>query len=246
MAGHSHSKTVQPRKDAVNAKKTKIFTKIARKIMIAVKEGGEDLSKNIKLRQAISEAKKFNMPKANTERAIKAGLGAGSGENFVELLYEGYGPEGVAILIEILTNNRNRTSSEVKAIFNKYGGSLEASVAFLFERVGKISYAKIHQEKLIDFVLSNDIPGIMDIIEDDAEEIILFTEAEKLHATCEILESDFQTEPNFALIWRPQEFLSLDSEKLLAVKNFVEKLQELDDVQEVFMNVKLDNNSNEP
>lgn len=234
MAGHSHGKTVKPRKDAVNAKKTKIFTKIARKIMAAVREGGSDINQNIKLRQMISEARKFNMPKDNVERAIKAGEGSTEGENFAELIYEAM-MDGVAMMISVLTNNRNRTAGEVKAIFNKHGGSSDASVNFLFQNLGIIYYNKEKQSKIVDSIF--EIEGVVDIIEDNEEDCLIFTEPASLNDVRETLEKQFGPAAMFKLIWKPIEMIEISADKMEKIKNILYKLEDLDDVQEVFLNV---------
>lgn len=236
MAGHSHGKTVKPRKDAVNAKKTKVFTKFARKIMASVKESGFDTDQNAKLRQIISEAKKYNMPKDNIERAIKAGEGNTDGENFAELIYEAM-VDGVAMMIIALTNNRHRTAGEVKAIFNKHGGSADASVNFLFQNLGVIHYGKNLQEKIVDFIFENGLEGVIDVDEDNEDELLIFTEPERLNEVRIVLEKEFDSSIMFKLIWRANEMIDISEEKMEKVKNIIDKLEDLDDVQDIFANV---------
>lgn len=240
MAGHSHSKTVKPRKDAVNAKKTKIFTKMARKIMSSVKEGGSDVDKNVKLRQIIGEARRFNMPKDNIERAIKSGEGNAENDHFIELMYEAM-VDGVAMLITVLTNNRNRTAGEVKAIFNKHGGSADTSVNFLFQNVGAIYYDKNQQQDIVNFVLENAIEGILDVDEQNENELLIFTESEKLNKVRELLEKEFGASIMFKLIWKANELLKISDAKMEKVVNIINKLEDLDDVQDIFLNIALHN-----
>ena len=134
MAGHSQFKNIMYRKGAQDKKRAKLFAKLGRELTVAAKMGGDDSASNPRLRAAITSARSNNMPKENVERAIKKGVGGGDGENFEEIRYEGYGPGGIAVIVEALTDNRNRTASEVRAIFSKHGGSLAetGAVSFLF------------------------------------------------------------------------------------------------------------------
>ena len=142
MAGHSQFKNIMYRKGAQDAKRAKVFTKLIRELTVAAKSGAPDPDMNPRLRSAVVAAKAANMPKDNIARAIKRGAGGGDDANFEEMRYEGYGPGGVALIVEVLTDNRNRTASNVRAAFNKHGGTLgeSGSVGFLFERVGLIHY----------------------------------------------------------------------------------------------------------
>ena len=154
MAGHSKFKNIMHRKGAQDKKRAKIFSRLGREISVAVKEGGPDPEKNIRLRSAVGSAKSLNMPKDNIERAIKKGEGNDSDSNYEEVRYEGYGPDGVAIIVEALTNNKNRTAAEVRSTFSKYGGNLgeTGSVSFGFKRLGSITLNKnnINEEELFD------------------------------------------------------------------------------------------------
>ncbi len=159
MAGHSKFKNIMHRKGAQDKKRAKIFSRLGREISVAVKEGGPDSEKNIRLRSAISSAKSLNMPKDNIERAIRKGEGNDPDSNYEEVRYEGYGPEGVAIIVEALTNNKNRTAAEVRSTFSKYGGNLgeTGSVSFGFKRLGNITLNKIgiKEEELFDFIIEH-------------------------------------------------------------------------------------------
>jgi len=159
MAGHSKFKNIMHRKGAQDKKRAKIFSRLGREISVAVKEGGPDPEKNIRLRSAVGSAKSLNMPKDNIERAIKKGEGNDPDSNYEEVRYEGYGPEGVAIIVEALTNNKNRTAAEVRSSFSKYGGNLgeTGSVSFGFKRLGSITLNKsnINEEELFDFIVEN-------------------------------------------------------------------------------------------
>ena len=159
MAGHSKFKNIMHRKGAQDKKRAKIFSRLGREISVAVKEGGPDPEKNIRLRSAVGSAKSLNMPKDNIERAIKKGEGNDPDSNYEEVRYEGYGPDGVAIIVEALTNNKNRTAAEVRSTFSKYGGNLgeTGSVSFGFKRLGSITLNKndINEEELFDFIVEN-------------------------------------------------------------------------------------------
>ena len=144
MAGHSKFKNIMHRKGAQDKKRSKAFSRLGREILVSVKKGGPDSNTNIRLRSAIIAAKAINMPKENIDRAIKKGEGSDPDSNFTEVRYEGYGPSGVAVIVEAMTNNKNRTASEMRSIFSKYGGSLgeSGSVSFNFKHLGKISIDK--------------------------------------------------------------------------------------------------------
>jgi len=144
MAGHSKFKNIMHRKGAQDKKRAKIFSRLGREISVAVKTGGGDPESNIRLRSAVSAAKALNMPKDNIERAIKKGEGNDPDSNYEEVRYEGYGPEGIAVIVEAMTNNKNRTAAEIRSIFSKSGGNLgeSGSVSFGFKRLGIITLSK--------------------------------------------------------------------------------------------------------
>ena len=156
MAGHSKYKNIMHRKGAQDKKRAKKFSRLGREISVAVKTGGSDLNSNVRLKSAIREAKSLNMPKDNIERSIKKGEGNEPNSNYEEIRYEGYGPSNVAIIVDAMTNNKNRTASEIRSIFNKYGGSLgeTGSVIYSFKRLGTINLKKnISREKLFEFAI---------------------------------------------------------------------------------------------
>ena len=159
MAGHSKFKNIMHRKGAQDKKRAKIFSRLGKEISVAVKEGGQDPEKNIRLRSAIGSAKSLNMPKDNIERAIKKGQGNDPDTNYEEVRYEGYGPEGVAIIVEAMTNNKNRTAAEIRSSFSKYGGNLgeTGSVSYSFKRLGSITIEKkfCDENELLEFVIEN-------------------------------------------------------------------------------------------
>ena len=158
MAGHSKFKNIMHRKGAQDKKRAKMFSRLGREISVSVKSGGSDPVNNNRLRSAISTAKALNMPKDNIQRAIKKGEGNDPDSNYEEVRYEGYGPSGVAIIVDAMTNNKNRTASEIRSTFSKYGGSLgeKGSVSYNFKRLGTITLEKkIAEEELLEFAIEN-------------------------------------------------------------------------------------------
>lgn len=240
MAGHSKWANIKHRKAAQDAKKGKIFTKIAKELTVAAKIGGGDPEMNPRLRVALDKARAANMPKDNVERAIKKGTGDGNESNFEQVNYEGYGPGGVAILIQTLTDNRNRTVSEVRSTLTKRGGSMgeAGSVAWIFEQKGIIQVKKDSVDEDTIMMLAIDA-GAEDIqVEDDVYEIIC--EPKEYWAVKEALEEN-NIEIQFAEItMKPQNTVPLeknDAEKLMKLIDF---LEDLDDVQEVYANFEID------
>ncbi|EKE09186.1 MAG: hypothetical protein ACD_16C00209G0033 [uncultured bacterium] len=235
MAGHSQFKNIMYRKGAQDAKRAKVFTKIIRELTTSARLNA-DPEANSRLRQAIIAARGANMPKDTMERAIKRGAGGEDTTDYAEVRYEGYGPAGVAVIVEALTDNRNRTTAEVRAAFTKYGGNLGEtnSVSFMFDRIGMLRYPK---EK-IDFD-----PLFEAALEAGAQNI---EEAEKTYEIECGLE-DFATvrdglihkfgNPEGAeLIWKPQTTISVDEEKAISLIKLIDLLEDNDDVQSVFAN----------
>jgi len=236
MSGHSKWHSIKHKKMATDAKRGKAFTKLIREIMVLTKAGGPKPDTNPQLRMAIDKAKSLNMPNDNIQRAIKKGSGAEGGVNFEQLSYEGYGPGGVAIYVEVLTDNKNRSASEVRAIFSKHNGNLggAGSVAWMFERKGllNVKKEKIGEDKLMDLILD---AGAEDLeTEEDKYEII--TSPENLETVKKTLkENNIEIEnANITLI--PKNTVSVegkDAERLLKI---LDALEECDDVQEVYAN----------
>ena len=181
MAGHSKFKNIMHRKGAQDKKRAKTFSRLGKEIAVAVKTGGADPESNIRLRSAINTAKTLNMPKDNIERAIKKGEGNDADSNYEEVRYEGYGPEGTAIIVEAMTNNKNRTAAEIRSIFSKSGGNLgeSGSVSFGFKRLGAITIEKnlATEEEIFDFSVEN---GSEDL-EVNEEDYIVYCEQSALH-----------------------------------------------------------------
>lgn len=236
MAGHSQFKNIMYRKGAQDKKRAKLFAKLGRELTVAAKMGGDDSASNPRLRAAITSARSNNMPKENVERAIKKGVGGGDGENFEEIRYEGYGPGGIAVIVEALTDNRNRTASEVRAIFSKHGGSLAetGAVSFLFDRVGEIRFAltAVDTDMLLEAALD---AGAEDVITNDDSHEIICT-ASELHAVSNALENVFGEPQSSKLVWRPQTNVQINDRDVSKLLNFLEALDDNDDVQMVSAN----------
>ena len=228
------------RKGAQDKKRAKEFSRLGREISVAAKLGGDDPESNIRLRSAISSAKGLNMPKDNIERAIKKGLGNDPDSNYEEVRYEGYGPSGVAVIVEALTNNKNRTAAEVRSTFSKYGGNLgeTGSVIFGFERLGNISLNKVlvSEEDLFDFLVENET----DDYEVSQNEYIIWCDQNKLHQLNEkIIQQYGQT--NFAdLTWKSKNTIKIDKDTAIKLFKFIEIIEDNDDVQTVSSNFEVD------
>ena len=239
MAGHSKFKNIMHRKGAQDKKRAKIFSRLGKEISVAVKEGGQDPEKNIRLRSAIGSAKSLNMPKDNIERAIKKGQGNDPDTNYEEVRYEGYGPEGVAIIVEAMTNNKNRTAAEIRSSFSKYGGNLgeTGSVSFSFKRLGSISLNKscVSEEELFDFIVDN---GSEDYESND-DEYTIYCDQKNLHNLNEKIIAKYG-QTNFAdLVWKSESSINVDknaAEKLFKLLNV---LEENEDVQNVSSNFEV-------
>jgi YebC/PmpR family DNA-binding regulatory protein len=238
MAGHSQFKNIMYRKGAQDAKRAKIFTKIAREITVSVKESGEDLNTNPKLRLAIQKARAANMPKDNVDRAIKRALG-NDGENYENVRYEGYGIAGVAVIVEALTDNRNRTGGNIRSYFTKSGGALgeTGSVTFSFEHVGHITYP-LSVADADTMLIAAIEAGAQDCIVDGDNHLIV-TDFEELNAISKILEEKFGTANNVSPVWVPNITVPLDAEKAEKLLKLINTLEDDDDVQNVYANSEI-------
>jgi YebC/PmpR family DNA-binding regulatory protein len=239
MAGHSKFKNIMHRKGAQDAKRAKVFAKHIRELTVAAKTGLPDPDMNPRLRTAIAAAKAVNMPKDNMERAIKKGAGGGDDTNFDEVRYEGYGPGGVAIIVETLTDNRNRTAAEVRSAFTKYGGNLgeTGSVGFMFARLGFIEYstATASTDDMFEAALD---AGASDVeSSDDGHEI--YCDVEDLGAVRDALEEKFGAPSDARLDWKPQTTTELDEEKAGTLLKLLDVLEDNDDVQRVASNFEV-------
>lgn len=240
MAGHSKFKNIMHRKGAQDKKRAKVFSKATKEIIVAVKEGGGIPEDNARLRGAIAAARAVNVPKDNIERAIKKAAGDGDDTSFVDVRYEGYGPGGVAIIVDGLTDNKNRTASEVRSTFSKYGGNMgEAnSVAFQFDRVGEIDYAidVASPEDMFEAALE---AGAEDVQSTEGLHTIT-TQFEDLNTVREALEAKFKDALRSESIWKPQNLLPVDEDKATTLFKLIDTLEDNDDVQGVFANFDID------
>ena len=226
------------RKGAQDKKRAKAFSRLGKEISIAVKIGGSDPDKNIRLRSAINNAKSINMPKDNINRAIKKGEGNDPNSNYEEIRYEGYGPSGVAIIVDAMTNNKNRTASEIRSTFNKYGGNLgeTGSVSFNFKRFGKISLKKeIAEEKLFEFIIENNSIDF----EISEEQYNVFCDSNNLHILNEKIINEFNVSTTTELIWKSEVSINVENDDALRLFKLLDLLEENEDVQNVSSNFEI-------
>jgi YebC/PmpR family DNA-binding regulatory protein len=236
MAGHSKWANIKHRKAAQDKKRGKLYTKIIREVTVAARLGGGDPADNPRLRAAVDKALGANMPRDTIDRAITRGAGGQDGNDVEELVYEGYGPAGVAILVEAMTDNRNRTVAEVRHAFSKYGGNLgtDGSVAYLFSRQGMINFAPgVDEEKVLDAALE---AGAEDIDSEDDGSMSVITPWENLSDVVAALKAG-SLEPEMAEVtMMPSNSSPCDSEQAEKVLRLIDALEELDDVQNVYSN----------
>ncbi|GLQ38107.1 putative transcriptional regulatory protein R02753 [Rhizobium albus] len=238
MAGHSQFKNIMHRKGRQDAVRSKMFSKLAREITVAAKGGLPDPAMNPRLRLAIQNAKAQSMPKDNIERAIKKASG-GDAENYEEIRYEGYGPGGVALIVEALTDNRNRTASNVRAAFTKSGGALgeTGSVAFSFNRVGEIVYKPAAGDA--DTVMEAAIEaGAEDVVSDENGHVVICA-FEDIGEVSKALEEKLGEAESVKAIWKPQTSTPVDEEKAVSVMKLIDVLDDDDDVQNVYANFEI-------
>ncbi|KQX40467.1 transcriptional regulator [Devosia sp. Root436] len=238
MAGHSHAKNIMHRKGKSDAVRSKIFSKLAREITVAAKLGMPDPAFNARLRLAVVNARAQSMPRDNIERAIKKAMGS-DGENYDEIRYEGYGPGGVAIIVEALTDNRNRTASNIRSYFSKNGGAMGEtnSVGFMFDKVGEITYpAKAGSE---DKVMEAAIEAGADDVESDEEGHYITTTFEAMVEVAAALEKTLGEAESVKAIWKPQTNTPIDAEKGATLMKLISTLEEDDDVQNVYSNFEM-------
>ncbi|BCP54943.1 putative transcriptional regulatory protein [Kaistia sp. 32K] len=238
MAGHSQFKNIMHRKGAADAKRSKAFAKLAREITVAAKLGLPDPKMNSRLRLAIQNARAENMPKDVVDRAIKKAAGA-DGENYDEMRYEGYGPGGIAVVVEALTDNKNRTASAVRSYFTRSGGALgeTGAVSFMFDHVGQILYKA--EVGSADKVLEAAIEAGADDVQssEDGHEII--TAFENLSDVSKALEETLGEPESVKAIWKPQNLVPVDEEKAAGVMKLIDALDDDDDVQNVYTNFEV-------
>lgn len=237
MAGHSKFKNIMHRKGAQDKKRSKLFSKLSKEITVAAKMGDPDPDKNPRLRLAVKEAKAQSVPKDVIERAVKKSQGADT-ENYEEIRYEGYGPGGVAIIVEALSDNRNRTASSVRSTFAKYGGNLgeTGSVGFMFDRLGAIEYGPEagNTEKIMEAA----IEAGADDVENTDDGYTITCAANDLNDVSNALEQELGDALSTKLIWKPQTTTELDAEKGASLMKLIDILEDDDDVQDVTTNVE--------
>ena len=235
MAGHSKFKNIMHRKGAQDKKRARQFAKLSREITVAAKMGTPDPDMNPRLRLAISAAKSQSMPKDNIERAISKSQ-AVDGENYEEMRYEGFGPGGVAIIVEALTDNKNRSASDIRSIFTKSGGNLgeSGSVNYMFDRLGLIVFAADVADA--DAVFEAALEAGAEDVSSDDEVHEIYCEGGDLHAVTQELEKILGEPQSAKLMWRSKEPLDLDSEGAEKILKLLDTLEDNDDVQEVFGN----------
>ncbi|HEY2530362.1 MAG TPA: YebC/PmpR family DNA-binding transcriptional regulator [Xanthobacteraceae bacterium] len=238
MAGHSQFKNIMYRKGRQDAAKSKLFGKLAREITVSAKLGVSDPAMNPRLRAAVIAARAENMPKDNIERAIKKAQG-GDGANYEEIRYEGFGPGGVAVIVEVLTDNRNRTAGEVRATFTKSGGNLAetGAVSFLFDRLGVIEYdAKVAGAEAM-FAAALDAAADDVVSSETGHEI--YAAPDRFASVAKALEVKFGEPRTASLVWRPQNTVTVDDEQGEKLLKLIDTLNEHDDVQNVYANFEI-------
>lgn len=238
MAGHSKFANIMHRKGAQDKKRAKLFSKLAKEITIAAKMGAPDPDMNPRLRLAVLTAKKQSMPKDNIERAIKKSQ-AGDGENYEEIRYEGFGPGGIGVIVEALTDNKNRTAGDVRAIFTKNGGNLgeTGSVNFMFDRMGSVEFkAEVGDA---DTVMEAAIEAGAEDVESDDETHTVYCQPEDLHEVSKALEDQLGESESTKLIWKPQNTIELDLDKAQTLMKLYDALEDNDDVQDVYANFEI-------
>ncbi|KGE73673.1 YebC/PmpR family DNA-binding transcriptional regulator [Spirochaeta lutea] len=239
MSGHSKWATIRHKKGAADAKRGKIFTKIIKEIMVAAKMGGGDPETNAKLRTIVNKARAANMPKDNIERAIKKGIGDTDGANYVELVYEGYAPGGVAIMIEALTDNKNRTAADVRSTLTKAGGNLGETgcVAYMFNKKGIITLDgnKYSEEQVLEIVLE---AGAEDV-KNEGEYIEIECTPEDFESVTQALENAEIAPENSEVMLVADTTLSLDEDSTRKVLRLIETLEDNDDIQNVSTNLDI-------
>ena len=239
MSGHSKWSTIKRKKGAIDAERGKIFAKLAKEIYVAAKSGDPDPANNAALRMVIEKAKAENMPKSNIQNAIDKAKQKGNGENYESVRYEGYGPSGMAIMIDCLTDNRNRTASFVRSTLTKRGGNLgtDGSVSYLFKRKGLLVLDKKYDEnKLMEDVLEFDIDDF--VVNDDSYEII--TDPNQFLSVKDGLEKlGYDDFVGAEVTYLPDNYMTLDDEVMGKALSLIESLEDIDDVQAVYHNLDM-------
>ena len=239
MAGHSQFKNIMHRKGAQDARRARQFAKLIREITVSARQGLADPAFNPRLRAAVVAARQANMPRDTVERAIRKATGGAGGDDYAEVRYEGYGPAGVAVMIEALTDNRNRTASDIRTAFAKHGGALGEtnSVSFLFARLGVVRYRPAAADA--DTMLEAAIEAGADNVESGPEGHEITCAAEDFFAVRDALEARFGEPEEARLDWRPSTTVTLDEAQAAGVMKLLDALEDSDDVQNVYANFEI-------
>ncbi|CAA9526037.1 MAG: Probable transcriptional regulatory protein YebC [uncultured Thermomicrobiales bacterium] len=239
MSGHSKWSTIKRKKGAADAKRGQLFTKLAREITVSVRAGSPDPDANFRLRLAVQKARTENMPKENIDRAIERGAGGSGGEQFDEITYEGYGPGGTALIIQAMTDNRNRTVGEVRAVLTRAGGTLgeSGSVGWMFDQVGLVVVTPGSADPDEIALVAIDA-GAIDVLTDDGL-VEVYTEPQGLHVVQEALSDAGYEIESAELTMRPKALLEADPDAAVKAIRLVERLEDLDDVQTVYTNLDI-------
>jgi len=240
MAGHSKFKNIQHRKGAQDKKRAKVFTKLVREILTAAQSGGTDPAINPRLRASLTAARAQNLPKDRIDKALDKANDPASGENYSEIRYEGFAPGGIAIIVCALTDNKNRTASDVRSAFTKHGGNLgeTGSVSFMFDHLGKIVYpiSVASSDEMMESAIE---AGADDVVSDD-EEHVIYTSIEAFVGSTDYLTAKYGTPIEAEMEWKPHDTVTItDEERAAKLFKLVDALEESDDVQKVFGNYEL-------
>ena len=239
MAGHSKWANIQHRKGAQDAKRGKLFTKLIREVTIATRLGGADPASNFRLRHAIDKALEGNVTKDTIERAVKRAAGELGSDQFDEVRYEGYGPNGVAVMVECMTDNRNRTVADVRHAFSKCGGNLgtDGSVAYLFSKVGELCFAAgTDEDRLMEVAIE---AGAEDVVGNDDESIDVVTGVDEFSEIKQALADAGFLPESSGITMRPANWVALESEEAQGMMKLLDMLEDLDDVQQVYSNADI-------
>ena len=240
MAGNSKFKNIQHRKGAQDKKRVKVFTKLVREIITAAKIGGIDPNNNPRLRSGISAARSQNLPKDRIDKALAQASDPSDTDNYTEIRYEGFLPGGIAIIVETLTDNKNRTISDIRTAFSKYGGNLgeAGSVSFMFDRVGRIEY--VHSVAPDDKMMESAIEAGANDVESTTAKHFIYTDIESFSDCLEYLTKKYDMPAESEIGWKPQNTILIeDEEKAEKILKLIDVLEESDDVQKVFGNYEL-------
>ena len=242
MAGHSQFKNIMHRKGAQDARRARQFARLIREITVAARNGLPDPASNPRLRAAVAAAREANMPKDTVDRAIKKASGAAGSDDYAEVRYEGYGPAGIAVIVEALTDNRNRTASDVRSAFSKHGGALGEtnSVSFMFTRLGVVRYPASAASE--DAMLEAAIEAGADNVESSGDAHEVTSAPDSFFAVRDALEATFGPPEQARVEWRPATSVTLDEDRARAVLKLLDALEESDDVQNVYANFDIPEN----